>query len=101
MSKSKQGPGMILSLGYGTNAKTTPKDKREPGSIPDPDALFGIVRALGAVLVDCRAFPGPLTRADTKVHPKTGRLVFKSGKVVYVRSGMWAMDLAEVSPPAS
>ena len=29
------------------------------------------------------------------VHPKTGRLVFKSGKVVYVRSGMWAMDLAE------
>jgi len=94
-TKSKQGTGLIVSLGYGTNAKTTPKAKREPGSIPNPEALLDIVRALGAVLVDCRAFPGPLDRADTMVNPKTGRLVFKSGKIVYVRTGLWAMDLAE------
>jgi len=84
--------GALFTVGYGTNPATTPKAKREVGSLATPERLREIAVALDAKVIDVRAGPGPAEERDVLRTGNSAR--WASGKVCYVRRGFWRVDLA-------
>ena len=83
--------GAIYSCGYGDGA-SKPKAKREEGSLESAEVLRDLVTDLDVTLLDCRAFPGPVTESD--VTRDGSKVRYVNGRIIYVRKGFWRLDLA-------